>query len=167
MAPAPAGVAKATMVSLYIICVKIQIPLAVGNIYCKLLLIDRLPKFLIMHIINYSEKRSNNQLLVLTHLSQLLGYAIGFGSLIVPLIIWLSTKDKVEDMDVHGKSIVNFQLSLLLYIILSIPAILLLGLGIITLIATCILGFVLPIVNAIRANNNELPNEFMTIRFIK
>lgn len=120
-----------------------------------------------MQIINQSEKRTDNRLLVLTHLSQLLGYAIGFGSLIVPLIIWLSTKDKVEDMDIHGKSIVNFQLSLLLYIIISIPAILLLGLGILTLIATCILGFALPIVNAIRASNNELPSEFMTIRFIK
>ena len=119
-----------------------------------------------MEVLNYTEKRTDTNLLVLTHLSQLLGYAIGFGSLVVPLIIWLSSRDKVEGMNVHGKAIVNFQLSLILYIIISIPAILLLGLGILTLIGTAIIGFIIPIVNAIRANNGEEPSYFMTIRFI-
>lgn len=119
-----------------------------------------------MEVINEKVVRTDNTLLAITHLTQLLGYAIGFGSLIVPLIIWLSSKDRVEGMDEHGKSIINFQLSLILYIIVSIPAILLLGLGILGLIATGILGFVLPIVNAVRASNGESPSNFMTIRFI-
>ncbi|PKA84341.1 hypothetical protein ATE92_2528 [Ulvibacter sp. MAR_2010_11] len=119
-----------------------------------------------MEVINHTTKRTDTNLLVITHLSQLLGYVIGFGSLIVPLIIWLSSKEKVEGMDVHGKSIVNFQISLLLYIVISIPAILLLGLGLLMLIGVCLLGFIMPIVNAIRASNGEAPNEFMTIRFI-
>jgi hypothetical protein len=119
-----------------------------------------------MEVLNHTEKRTDNNLLVITHLSQLLGYVIGFGSLIVPLIIWLSTKDKVEGMNEHGKAIVNFQISLLLYIIISIPAILLLGLGILMLIGVCLIGFIVPIVNAIKASNGEAPTEFMTIRFI-
>ncbi|MCW9038017.1 DUF4870 domain-containing protein [Altibacter sp.] len=119
-----------------------------------------------MEVINHTHKRTDTNLLVITHLSQLLGYLIGFGSLIVPLIIWLSSKDKVEGMDLHGKSVVNFQLSLLLYIIISIPAILLLGLGILMLIGVGIIGFVLPIVNAVKASNGEAPSYFMTIRFI-
>jgi len=53
-------------------------------------------------------------------------------------------------MDEHGKSIINLQLSLLLYIVISIPAILLLGLGLLGLIGVGILGFVLPIVNAVK-----------------
>jgi uncharacterized Tic20 family protein len=69
-------------------------------------------------------------------------------------------------MDEHGKAILNFQLSLILYVVVSIPAILLLGLGIITLIGTGILGFVLPIVNAVRASNGEAPSYFLTIPFI-
>lgn len=69
-------------------------------------------------------------------------------------------------MNEHGKSIINFQLSLLLYIVLGIPAILLLGLGILVLIGVGIIGFVLPIVNAVRAGNGESPSYFMTIRFI-
>ena len=119
-----------------------------------------------MELVNQNTLRQDRPLLTLTHLSQLLAYVIGFGSLIVPLIIWLSTRNAVADMDQHGKAIVNLQLSLLLYIFISIPMILLLGLGILTLIGTAILGFVLPIVNAVRASNGEAPNYFMTIRFL-
>ncbi|MAN58377.1 MAG: tRNA modification GTPase [Flavobacteriaceae bacterium] len=121
-----------------------------------------------MEVINHhTEKRTDTQLLVVTHLTQLLYYVTGFGGLIVPLIIWLTQKEKVEGMDQHGKAIVNFQISLILYTLISIPAILLLGLGILMIIAVCILGFVLPVVNAIRASNHEAPSYFMTIRFIK
>ncbi|MEO2050135.1 MAG: DUF4870 domain-containing protein [Allomuricauda sp.] len=119
-----------------------------------------------MEVINEKVVRTDNTLLAITHLTQLLGYAIGFGSLIVPLIIWLSSRDRVEGMNEHGKSIINFQLSLILYIIISIPAILLLGLGILMLIATAVIGFILPIVNAVKAANGESPSYFMTIKFI-
>ena len=119
-----------------------------------------------MEVINHTQKRVDTQLLVITHLSQLLYYVTGFGGLIVPLILWLTQRDKVIDMDEHGKAIVNFQISLILYTIISIPAILLLGLGILMLIAVGILGFVLPIINAVKANNGEAPSYFMTIRFI-
>ncbi|MBT8177595.1 MAG: DUF4870 domain-containing protein [Eudoraea sp.] len=119
-----------------------------------------------MEVINQSTLREDRQLLVITHLTQLLSYVIGFGGLITPLIIWLTSKDRVEGMDEHGKTIVNFQLSLILYIIISIPAILLLGLGILGIIGVAVLGFVMPIVNAVKAGNGEEPSNFMTIRFI-
>tara|TARA_Y100000815_G_scaffold178432_1_gene162542 strand:+ start:30408 stop:30800 length:393 start_codon:yes stop_codon:yes gene_type:complete len=120
-----------------------------------------------MEVINHTQKRTDRSLLVITHLSQLLYYITGFGGLVVPLILWLTQKDKVEDMDEHGKSIVNFQISLILFTIVSIPAILLVGLGILMLIFLGIIGFVVPIINAVRANNGESPTYFMTIRFIK
>lgn len=119
-----------------------------------------------MEVINQTTLRTNRQLLVLTHLSQLLHYVIGFGGLITPLVIWLTTRDSIEEMNEHGKAIINFQLSLLLYIFLSIPAILLLGLGILTLIGVAVIGFVIPILNAIKAGNGEPPNYILTIRFI-
>lgn len=119
-----------------------------------------------MEIINQSAQRIDRPLLTVTHLTQLLTYITGFGGLIVPLILWLTQKDKVEGMDEHGKSIVNFQLSLILYVIIGIPAIFLFGLGILLLIAVGIASVVIPIVNAIRANNGESPSYFMTIRFI-
>lgn len=111
-------------------------------------------------------QKENNTLLAITHLSQLLYYVIGFGGFIVPLVIWLSSKDSVQGMNEHGKSIINLQLSLLLYFIISIPAILLLGLGLLGILGVVILGFILPIVNAVKAANGEAPSYFFTIRFI-
>ena len=119
-----------------------------------------------MEVVSQNTLRVDRTTLVLTHLSQLLHYVIGFGGFIVPLIVWLSTRNTVEDMDEHGKAVINLQLSLLLYIILSIPAILLLGLGIVTLIGTAILGFIMPIVNAVRAGNGESPSYFLTVPFL-
>ena len=119
-----------------------------------------------MEVVSENGLRIDRPLLTITHLTQLLTYITGFGGLVVPMILWLSTRDKVADMDAHGKAILNLQLSLILYVILSIPAILLLGLGILTLIGTGILGFVLPIVNAVRASHGEQPSYFLTIPFI-
>ena len=122
-----------------------------------------------MEVINQKTNtvmREDKQTLVLTHLSQLLHYVTGFGGFVVPLVIWLTTRDRILDMNEHGKAIINFQLSLLLYIIIGIPGIFLFGLGILLLIAAGIAGFIMPIVNAVRASNGESPSYFMTIRFI-
>ena len=112
-------------------------------------------------------KKTDNQLLAITHLSQLLDYVTGFGGLIVPLILWVTQKDKIVEMDEHGKSILNFQLSVLIYCIISIPLIFLFGLGILILIAVGIVAFIFPIINAIKASNGELPNYPMSINIIK
>ncbi|WP_300027439.1 DUF4870 domain-containing protein [uncultured Maribacter sp.] len=110
--------------------------------------------------------REDRNLLVITHLSQYLDFITGFGGLIVPLVIWLTTKDSVIGMDEHGKSVINFQLSLILYLVIGIPGILLFGLGILLLIFAGILSIVMPAVNAIKASNGESPSYFGTIRFI-
>ncbi|MBL7473081.1 DUF4870 domain-containing protein [Robertkochia sediminum] len=112
-----------------------------------------------------SLKRVDNQLLVITHLTQLLDYVTGFGGFIVPLVLWLSNKDRVLDMDEHGRSIMNFQISVFIYCLISIPLILLFGLGILLLIAIGIMAFVFPIVNAIKASNGEEPYYPLSIKF--
>ncbi|TMU56223.1 DUF4870 domain-containing protein [Flagellimonas algicola] len=119
-----------------------------------------------MEVINQNVLRKDNTLLSVAHLTQLLHYVTGFGGFIVPLIIWLSSRKTVEGMNEHGKAIINLQLSLLLYIVVSIPAILLVGLGLVGLLGVAILGFVLPIVNAVRASNGESPSYFLTIPFV-
>jgi len=120
-----------------------------------------------MEIINQkSIQRTDNQLLAVLHASQLLTYLTGFGGLLVPLVIWLSTKDSVEGMNEHGKSVINFQLTMLLFLALSVPAILLFGLGLLGFLFVGVVGFILPIVNAVRGANGESPSNFSTIRFI-
>jgi uncharacterized Tic20 family protein len=111
-------------------------------------------------------KRTDNQLIVIMHLTQLLTYVTGFGGLVTPLIIWATQKDKVEDMDVHGKAILNFQISVIIYSILSIPLILVFGLGVLILILIGLLAFVMPIINAIKASNGELPSYPLSLNFI-
>ena len=111
--------------------------------------------------------REDKQTIVLTHLSQLLDLVTGFGGFIVPLIIWLIKKDEIYDMDEHGKSILNFQISMFVYAIICVPLILLLGLGFLGLIIIGILCLVLPIINAIKANNGEKPSYPFSIQFIK
>ena len=103
---------------------------------------------------------------MLTHLSQLITLVIGFGSLLLPLIIWSTQKDKVYQMDVHGKRIINFQLSLIVYCILCIPLVLLCGIGFIGFIILGIISVVLPIVNAIKANRGEVPTYPLSLNFI-
>ena len=120
-----------------------------------------------MEIINKSiAVREDKNLLIITHLSQYLDFVTGFGGLVVPLVIWLTTTDRVVGMEEHGKSAVNFQLSLILYVIIGIPGIFLFGLGIILLLFAGILSLVMPAVNAIKASNGESPSYFGTIRFI-
>ncbi|EAR01132.1 DUF4870 domain-containing protein [Maribacter sp. HTCC2170] len=120
-----------------------------------------------MEIVNQQiAMREDRQLLVITHLSQYLDYVTGFGGLIVPLILWLTSKESVIGMNEHGKSVINLQLSLVLYLIIGIPSILLLGAGILLLIFAGVLSLIMPIVNAVKASNGEEPSYFGTIRFI-
>lgn len=72
------------------------------------------------------ETKNEQTLAALLHLSSLSQYFIPFGNLILPIIIWSSKKEKSEDIDYHGKQVINFQLSLLIYsiafILIAIPS---------------------------------------------
>lgn len=110
--------------------------------------------------------KEDRQTLMLTHLSQLLDLITGFGGFIVPLVIWISKKDEIYQMDEQGKEIINFQLSMFLYAMICVPLILLIGLGFLGLIAIGIICLVFPIINAIKVNNGETPHYPFAIRFI-
>ncbi len=110
--------------------------------------------------------KTNNQLLVITHLSQLLDLVTLVGGFFVPLIIWLTNKDKVYHMDEHGRAIINFRISMLIYLAICIPLVLLFGLGILGFIVIGVLYFILPILNAIKASNGEQPNYPFSLKII-
>ena len=112
----------------------------------------------------------------ITHLSGFAGWFIPFGNIIAPLVLWLVKKNESSYIDAHGKSAVNFQLSLILYgfllTILLIPiAIFTLGLGIIAIILgiipALILYVILIISASIKASNGEYYDYPFTIQFIK
>ena len=110
--------------------------------------------------------KKNKQLLVLTHLSQLLDFVSGIGGFVVPLILWLVKKDEVLDMDKHGKAILNFRITMFIYFLICIPAVLLFGLGLLGFIIIGIFYLIFPILNAIKASNGEEPSYPFSISFI-
>jgi uncharacterized Tic20 family protein len=109
----------------------------------------------------------NRQLIVLMHLAQLLDLLTGVGGLIVPLVIWSVKKEEVYQLDRHGKQIINFQLSMILYSLIAIPLVFLLGFGFLILIAVGLLCLIYPIVNALRASSGQDAIYPFSIRFLK
>jgi uncharacterized Tic20 family protein len=65
------------------------------------------------------ESTNEKNIATFTHLSTLTQYFIPFGNYIFPIILWSSKKDKSEFVDFHGKQVLNFQLSILLYSIIT------------------------------------------------
>ena len=110
--------------------------------------------------------KSNKQLLVLTHLSQLLDLVTIVGGFLVPLIIWITNKDSIRYMDEHGRSIINFRLSMIIYFLLCFPLILFFGLGLLGFLIIPVLYFIFPIVNAVKASNGEEPSYPFSMKLI-
>ena len=112
----------------------------------------------------------------ITHLSGFAGWFIPFGNIIAPIVLWTAKKSESSYINNHGKSAVNFQLSLIVYsfllALLIIPiAIFTLGLGLVAIaigiIPAIILKFILIITASIKANNGEQYHYPFTIEFIK
>ncbi|MET2984079.1 DUF4870 domain-containing protein [Aureibaculum conchae] len=110
--------------------------------------------------------KQNNQLLVITHLSQLLDLVTLVGGFLVPLFIWQTNKNKVYTMDEHGRSIINFRLSMLIYMAICIPLILFFGLGLLGFLVIGVFYFIFPIINAVKASNGEQPNYPFSLKIV-
>ena len=52
------------------------------------------------------------------HLSTFSRFFIPFGNFIGPIILWVINKDKSEFIDKHGKQVINFKMSILLYAVI-------------------------------------------------
>jgi len=51
------------------------------------------------------------------HLTALSGLVVPFGNLVGPLIIWQMKRNEFPSVDEHGKESLNFQLSMLIYLL--------------------------------------------------
>jgi len=105
----------------------------------------------------------------LCHASALLGWVFsgGLASLIAPLIIWLVQRDKHPAIDEHGKESVNFQISVLIYLLCCIPLLCVFYLGAVLAVIIGITELILVIVASIKANSGEMYRYPLTIRLIK
>lgn len=106
------------------------------------------------------------QMGLLIHLSQLANLVIPPVGIIAPIVIWQMKKDEIPALDAHGKMIANWLISSLIYVVVSgILTIVLIGL--LGLLAVGVMSIVFPIIGAIKANNGELWEYPLTIKFLK
>jgi uncharacterized protein len=115
---------------------------------------------------NNQKEQEARQWAMFLHLSQLAGYIIPLLGLIAPIVIWQIKKEEYPILDVHGKVVVNWIISELIYaaigfvlmfVVIGIPILAVLG----------VLAIVFPIIGGIKANNGELWHYPMTINIIK
>lgn len=103
---------------------------------------------------------------LICHLSALCGYVVPFGNLIAPIIIWSMKKDEIPMVDAHGKAVINFQISMTIWMLISgILIFVLIGIPLLILLAILQLIFVL--IGALKADKGELYQYPMSIQFIK
>ena len=104
---------------------------------------------------------------VFCHASALLGVFLHFpGHVLGPLIVWLAKRDDAPELDAHGKESLNFQLSMLLYTLISGVFCLVL-IGFVFLAILWVLNAVFVIIASIQASDGKFYRYPMTIRFIQ
>ena len=91
---------------------------------------------------------------MLLHFSQLAGYALPIAGLLAPIIIWQVKKDEMPELDEHGKIVVNWIVTSLIYWMISIGLCLVI-IGIPLIILMMIVSLAFPIIGGIKANNGE------------
>ena len=102
---------------------------------------------------------------MLCHFSAYAGCVFPFGNILASLIIWLSKREDYPLVADQGKEILNFQISMTLYFIVSaVLAIVLIGIPI--LIGLAIFEFIIIIVAAIKANDGTKYRYPITIHFL-
>lgn len=90
---------------------------------------------------------------------------IPFGNVLGPLILWLWKREGNPDLDAHGKEVINFQISMAIYLILAgLSMFILIGLVLLPLMV--IVHLVLTIMGTLEANKGRFYRYPMTIRLI-
>jgi hypothetical protein len=99
------------------------------------------------------------------HLSQFAGFVVPVAGCVAPILLWQLKKDELPGVDVHGKLVVNWMISLIIYVVVSsILCVVLIGIPLV--VALGIIAVVFPIVGEIKANNGEVWKYPLTITFL-
>ena len=102
---------------------------------------------------------------MLCHISTFCGMIIPFGNILAPLIIWLIKKEELPFVSDQGKEVLNFQISMVIYLIISVILCFLL-IGIPIVIGLIIFDFIITIIASVNANDGKYYRYPITIHFI-
>ncbi|MBZ0172593.1 MAG: DUF4870 domain-containing protein [Phycisphaerales bacterium] len=112
-----------------------------------------------------TDERARN-LAMACHLSALAGFVVPFGNVVAPLVIWLTQRNLHPLVDDQGRESVNFELTMLVYGLVSLLLVLVL-IGFVLLMVLCVAQIVLVIIAALRAQTGERYRYPLTIRFLR
>src|SRR5437660_6451891 len=100
---------------------------------------------------------------VLCHATALAGFFVPWaGHILGPLIVWLAKRTDSPEIDAHGKESLNFQISMLIYSLVS-GVLCLILIGFLLLAILHLLNLVLVIVASIQASEGKLYRYPITI----
>lgn len=104
---------------------------------------------------------------ILCHASALLGFFVpGAGHILAPLIVWLIKRGDSAEVDEHGKESLNFQISMMIYSVISgILCLIVIGFALLAILHLA--NVVLVIIASIKASEGKLYRYPFTIRLIK
>ena len=111
------------------------------------------------------DEKAVRQWCMFMHLSQFAGYAIPFAGIIAPIVMWRTRADQSEEIDEHGRMIVNAMLSffcywitaiILCFVVIGIPLVFVLGIA----------SIAFPIIGAIKAEEGVLWRYPLVIPFL-
>ena len=103
---------------------------------------------------------------MLCHFSAFTGLIFPFGNFLAPLIIWLIKKEELPFVEDQGKEVLNFQISMTIYLLISL-ILCFIFIGIPIVIGLVIFGFIITIIAAISANDGKVYRYPMNLRLIK
>ena len=109
------------------------------------------------------EERQMGLFIHLSSLAYAFFYPIGA---LAPILLWQTQKDKMPALDEHGKNATNWIISSAIYMFVSIPLMFVL-IGFLLVPVIWLLMVIFPIIAGIKANNGELWEYPLTIKFIK
>ena len=107
-----------------------------------------------------------NQFCMLMHLAQFAGFLVPFAGLVLPIVMWATNKDQSELVDLHGKNILNWIISSVIYVAISM-LLMIVFIGFLTFAAYCICAIIFIIIGAIKANEGIVYKYPLALNFIK
>lgn len=114
----------------------------------------------------HQTQSDENMWAMFCHLGGLLGCIIPLGNIAVPLVIWLTQRDKFPLVHDQGKEAVNFQISITLYAIGCI-ILFFIGIGFLLIFALAIFVLATTIMGTIKASSGEKFRYPLAIRLIQ
>jgi uncharacterized Tic20 family protein len=103
---------------------------------------------------------------VAAHLSTFAGLVVPFGSVIGPLAVWLTRRDRDPFIDQAGREALNFGITIAVYgAVVLVAALMLVGIPL--LIAGVIAWVVLASLAAVRASQGQAYRYPLTMRFVR